>query len=833
MQFSSPHANRVWSGMRDNCKKSGPMQRLAQDDKPDKNFLQENFCSTHLPRRTYSLQALQFSFFLLPFALPLDKPSSPFYSKMMRPYLQRSAQLGRSVSTQSSILRVCRPALSLAAIHHATTSSAPQSTTVSSRSHNHGPSLARFYSTEAVAHAPSVSGSNGPAITKFADLESLGVNPAIVQSVVQGMGYETMSDVQAKTIPIGVSGKDIVAQAKTGTGKTLAFLIPVLNQMLVDDPSLVSRRSKFSADSTNIRAIILSPTRELAEQIAVEAERLVRGTGIVVQRAVGGNSKSSMLHKTRREGCHLLVATPGRLNDLLDDQSSGIAAPNLKALVLDEADRMLDVGFEPQLRQIQTYLPDRSANPYQTMLYSATIPPNVVQLARNYVNHENFKFVQTIDKNEAPTHEKIPQNLVTTVGYESLFPTLYELLLRESREHSEDNELPPFKAMVFFSKTSMVELSTEMFFKLERNFPSSRLLHIHGGLTQQARTRASDEFRRLQSAILFSTDVTARGLDFPNVSHVFQVGLPPSRDQYIHRIGRTGRAGKSGEGWLIVNEHEIMGARHMLPGLPIKPHKELASANYQLKGDEHESPGAPEAVAHVSQALRRTPKSLLRRMYLATLANTDSRLRSSIAEELNRWATLGWGHAEPPSVSPNMASRLGLSRVPGIRVGHDNASDDDDFGAQFSGGGGGSGGRGGGGGFGGRSGGGGFGGRDRGGGGSGGFGGRDRGGSGGFGGRDRGGGGSGGFGGRDRGGGGSGGFGGRDRGGGSSGGFGGRDRGSSGGFGGRDRGSGGFGGRDRGSGGYGGRGGGGGGSGGRDRNGGGYGGRGGGQRSTF
>ena len=132
------------------------------------------------------------------------------------------------------------------------------------------------------------------------------------------------------------------------------------------------------ARSDDIRDIIVSPTRELAEQIAVEAAKLVRGTGIIVQSAVGGTQKRMMLSKVRREGCHLLVGTPGRLNDLLADPSSGIAAPNLQALVLDEADRMLEVGFQQELMEIIKSLPDRRDVPRQTLLFSATIPKNVV-----------------------------------------------------------------------------------------------------------------------------------------------------------------------------------------------------------------------------------------------------------------------------------------------------------------------------------------------------------------------------------------------------------------------------------------------------------------------
>lgn len=200
-----------------------------------------------------------------------------------------------------------------------------------------------------------------PPLTKFQDLQDQGViHRNIVRNMTEGMGLETMTEVQSKTINSAIKGTDIIAQAKTGTGKTVAFLLPVLQNIINVDPDLAkSVRGRRGPRSTadDIRALIISPTRELAEQIADEAKKLVSGTGIIVQTAVGGTQKSMGLRAIQREGCHILVGTPGRLKDILSDPYTRVEAPDLSALVFDEADRLLDQGFWPEIQEIMRLLP--------------------------------------------------------------------------------------------------------------------------------------------------------------------------------------------------------------------------------------------------------------------------------------------------------------------------------------------------------------------------------------------------------------------------------------------------------------------------------------------
>ena len=188
------------------------------------------------------------------------------------------------------------------------------------------------------------------------------------------------------------------------------------------DPKLETRsRLGRSESSTNIRAIVNFPTRELAEQIAVEARKATKDTGIIVQTAVGGSAKSFGLRKVKMEGCHILVGTPGRLEDILSDPYSQVRAPNLSAFVLDEADRLLDQGFEPEIQAIQDHLPNRREVDRQTLLFSATVPREVMNIVRR-VMKPNFKFVRTVQEGEQQTHERVPQNLLMLVAWRIICP---------------------------------------------------------------------------------------------------------------------------------------------------------------------------------------------------------------------------------------------------------------------------------------------------------------------------------------------------------------------------------------------------------------------------
>lgn len=438
-------------------------------------------------------------------------------------------------------------------------------------------------------------------------------------------------------------------------------------------PELANRSASRRASAGDVKAIIMSPTRELAEQIGVEARKVARNTGIVVQTAVGGTRKRESLWKMQREGCHILVATPGRLEDLLSDREAGVAAPNLKAFVLDEADRMLDVGFSDAIRNILELVPPIKEVDRQTLLYSATIPRDVVHLAKTLVKTDNFEFVQTIRQDEAPTHEKVPQHLVPLPGYENWFPAILELADKAKEASKLDPEALPFKALVFFSNTATVEFAFSVFSGTSLGGVGGLpIFDIHSKLNQSQRTRSAEAFRRTKTGILFSSDVTARGMDFPGVTHVIQVGLPPDRDQYIHRIGRTGRAGAAGQGWLLLAKEEIDEARARLPGLPIKPNHTLLTAKVNLSS-EQPSEETAKYFEDVERGYQRTRPNEFNAVYHALLGQKFGRRLDAgdAVQLLNNWCQLGLKREEVPAISPKSAGNRGLSRIPGVRIGYD------------------------------------------------------------------------------------------------------------------------------------------------------------------
>ncbi|KAG8528135.1 uncharacterized protein KY384_007051 [Bacidia gigantensis] len=527
--------------------------------------------------------------------------------------------------------------------------------------------------------AGQTSGGNGP-VTQFKELAERGmVCKTVVDTLTQDMGLESMTEVQSLTINETLKGTDTLAQARTGTGKTLAFLIPVLQNIIRQDPSLEQRMgSRSSAKSTDIRAIIISPTRELAEQIAVEAKRVTRNTGVMVQTAVGGSHKASGLRNIQRLGCHILIGTPGRLKDILSDRYSQVQAPNLSAFVLDEADRLLDQGFAPDIQDIQSHLPKRQDVDRQTLLYSATVPKEIMQIVRATMK-KDFRFVRTVKQGEQQTHERVPQKLVNVGDRVNQMPALVELCIRELQNSTQEQ---PFKAIVYFGTTADVSLAAAIIRRLQpRSFrdqkpsatsipQSTSIIEMHARLSQPERTRASSEFRQAQSAILLSSDVTARGMDFPNVTHIIQVGLPPSEEQYVHRIGRTARAGKTGVAWLLITDLEVREASFRLPDMPLKDDQSLETP--QVRDIEEDVPGllnATQISKQVIEATRSVPAGLKSKAYAAALGvNQWMRNKQRLIDSLNRVSEYSWGLTSPPGISRMVVQRLGLAGIQGLNI---------------------------------------------------------------------------------------------------------------------------------------------------------------------
>ena len=488
-----------------------------------------------------------------------------------------------------------------------------------------------------------------------------------------------------------------LAQARTGTGKTLAFLIPLLQNIINVDPKLEKKSGLGRrGSSTDIRAIIVSPTRELAEQIAVEATKVTRNTGVIVQTAVGGSAKALGLRKIKTEGCHILVGTPGRLNDILSDPYSQVRAPNLSCFVLDEADRLLDQGFAPDIRAIQDLLPNRNEVDRQTLLYSATVPREVMQVVRQTMK-PNFQFVRTVQEGEQQTHEKVPQKLVRVGGFENLMPAVFELCKREidSIAGNTGGHARPFKAIIYFGATADVMLAASLFKNLRDPGKSifhsgplhpAQVIEMHARLTQATRTKAAETFRRAESGIMLSSDVTARGMDFPNVTHVIQVGLPPSEEQYVHRIGRTARGDKTGEGWIFITPLEAREMRHKIPNMPLQPDDSLETAKVDMKKDAQLPEHTAKTLTRIGDAMKMVPRGLKAGSYKAALGLFQWYSNKQVlVDALNDRAKYGWGMETPPKVASVLARKLRLDRVEGINIGHEERTSDYDGNARDNG----------------------------------------------------------------------------------------------------------------------------------------------------
>ena len=320
------------------------------------------------------------------------------------------------------------------------------------------------------------------------------------------------------------------------------------------------------------------------------------------------------------------------------------------------------------------------------MMFSATIPREVVTLVRSAMKPD-FQFVRCVRDDEEPTHARVTQRVVTVNGFENSLPALVELCAR-SIEASKQPGARPFKTIVYFNSTAEVTLATSALQNLQKSggpstdslgarftahpWSPTRILEIHARLSQGQRTAAADTFRRAESGILLSSDVTARGMDFPNVTHVIQVGVPSTRDQYIHRIGRTARAGKEGEGWLLINRMEVQETQYRLTKLPIQKDESLATATVDLTQEAQVPAAAGEVLSMYQQAIQKVStadKAAVYRAFLGVYAWFGR--KSLLVERMNDLAKFGWGMREPPLISPNLARRLGLAAIQGVNIGHD------------------------------------------------------------------------------------------------------------------------------------------------------------------
>lgn len=335
-----------------------------------------------------------------------------------------------------------------------------------------------------------------------------------ILDAIRGMKFETPTEIQEKALPVALSGRDLIAQSMTGSGKTLVFAVPIIQNI---------------EHGKGIQALVIAPTRELANQISQDIIKFSKHKRVEICEVFGGVSIEPQISNLRR--AEVVVGTPGRILDHMERGT--IFFKNLKILVLDEADRMLDMGFIDDIEDIIRNLPKKR----QTMLFSATIPDEIMRIVHRYMNNP--------DKISAQKH--VAKHLLTQYYYdikgEYKISLIYHLLEKEK----------PDLAIIFCGTRATTDVVAD---NLQRLGVEAKA--IHGGHQQSKRTKVLEGFHEGRIHVLVATDVAARGLDIKNVTHVFNFDVPKTVDEYTHRIGRTARIGKEGKAisLLAKQDHE-------------------------------------------------------------------------------------------------------------------------------------------------------------------------------------------------------------------------------------------------------------------------------------
>jgi superfamily II DNA/RNA helicase len=348
------------------------------------------------------------------------------------------------------------------------------------------------------------------------EFSSLGLSAPTLQAIAD-TGYTIATPIQAQAIPVALARRDVLGIAQTGTGKTAAFTLPMIDH-------LVAGRSKARMP----RSLVIEPTRELADQVALAFDRYSKGQKLSWALLIGGVSFGDQEAKLDR-GVDVLIATPGRLLDHFE--RGKLLLTGVQIMVVDEADRMLDMGFIPDLERIFKLTPVKK----QTLFFSATMPPEITRLTKQFLNDP----VRIEASRPATTAENIAQHVVRVPAAD---PGTKRLALRTLVGRANVKN-----GIVFCNRKSEVDIVAK---SLKRHgFDAAP---IHGDLDQPTRMRTLETFRQGELKLLVASDVAARGLDIPDVSHIFNYDVPHHADDYVHRIGRTGRAGKSGEAYMLV-----------------------------------------------------------------------------------------------------------------------------------------------------------------------------------------------------------------------------------------------------------------------------------------
>jgi len=474
---------------------------------------------------------------------------------------------------------------------------------------------------------------------KFASLR-----PAISKTSQQGikeMKFTVLTKTQKMTWQSCRAGKNVLCRAHTGSGKTLAFLLPTVER-------LFSGASKPRGDPA---ALIISPTRELSNQILTVATQLTKRVNnfrcLCVYGGTNVNSDISQLRGT----LGILVATPGRLLDHINrgrDEDGPLTPSRLHGVnvfILDECDRLMDMGFRPDIQRIANTL----TNAYrQTLLFSATVPKGMGKFFEIMLG-KDYDFVDCVDPNEAPTVQVMEQELIVT-SHELVLHTVWSLCGRHRT-----------KKLIVFSPTARQTQYLAALWRKSRKF--QKILEIHSRKSQGFRTRQSNEFRKTKTCIMFSSDVSARGMDYPEVDIIIQIGLMDNKETYIHRLGRSGRAGNTGKGYLIIADFEFSAVNRYMQGIPIKRNRNfVVQRSTQLDDVLIDVPEDGELW------------ELGKKVYISSIGYYKGHLkRMSMSKEklvstFNEYAIEGLGLGTIPGILKRTIGKMGLKGVAGIII---------------------------------------------------------------------------------------------------------------------------------------------------------------------
>ncbi len=390
-------------------------------------------------------------------------------------------------------------------------------------------------------------------MTSFSDL---GLSPEVLKAVTDA-GYETPTPIQAQAIPVALSGRDVLGIAQTGTGKTAAFTLPMIDR-------LAAGRSKARMP----RSLVIAPTRELADQVSASFEKYAKGRKLDWALLIGGVSFADQERKLDR-GVDVLIATPGRLLDHFE--RGKLLLTGVQIMVVDEADRMLDMGFIPDIERIFKMTPAKK----QTLFFSATMPPEITRLTTQFLNDP----VRIEASRPATTAENISQFLVRIPSSD---PKAKRTALRALIDRADVKN-----GIVFCNRKSEVDVVAKSL-----KVHGLDAAPIHGDLEQSLRMKTLADFRSGALRLLVASDVAARGLDIPDVSHVFNYDVPHHADDYVHRIGRTGRAGKTGQTFMIVTPADSRGLDKVLKLIGKTPNELTLDIDFsEIKSEPRETRG--------------------------------------------------------------------------------------------------------------------------------------------------------------------------------------------------------------------------------------------------